>query len=137
MFVEDWPSINWGVVDYWRQPKPGYEALRTAYQPILPSIEWIKETYQADESAALGLWAINDSWQDYPQAQYLVAVLRDGKVIDRKVINLDIAKDSGGKLEDLRIEHLTTGGYEVQVKIVSAQGKVLGQNQHKFNVLPN
>jgi beta-mannosidase len=35
MFNEHWPSMNWGVVDYRRRPKPGYQALATAYQPLL------------------------------------------------------------------------------------------------------
>ena len=35
MFVDEWPSISWSVVDVRRQPKPGYEALKTAMQPIL------------------------------------------------------------------------------------------------------
>ena len=63
MFVEDWPSLNWGVVDYWRRPKAGYEALRTSYQPLLPSIAWGVETIRSDESpSALGLelWVVND-----------------------------------------------------------------------------
>jgi beta-mannosidase len=38
MFVDDWPSITWAVVDYDRRTKPGYDALRTAMQPVLPSI---------------------------------------------------------------------------------------------------
>lgn len=63
MFVEDWPSLNWGVVDYWRQPKPGYEALRLGYQPLLPSIAWAAEEMSTSDSAeALGveLWVVND-----------------------------------------------------------------------------
>lgn len=35
MFVEHWPSINWGVLDYLRKPKKGYTALARAYQPLL------------------------------------------------------------------------------------------------------
>lgn len=35
MFVEHWPSMSWGVVDYLRVPKPGWHALRRAYQPVL------------------------------------------------------------------------------------------------------
>ncbi len=39
MFVETWPSINWGVVDYLRHPKAGYYALQRADQPLLPSLD--------------------------------------------------------------------------------------------------
>lgn len=136
MFNEDWPSVNWGIVDYWRVPKAGYEALKTAYQPVLPSIEWIKETYQPGETAELGLWAINDLWQDFPQAQYKLAVLKNNTPILQQSITLDIAADSGRKIQPLVIGRLQTGQYEVKVKIVDSHGKTLGQNQHRFEVLP-
>ena len=35
MFVEHWPSMSWGAVDYLRHPKPGYATLARAYQPVL------------------------------------------------------------------------------------------------------
>lgn len=35
MFVEHWPSVSWGVVDYLRKPKPGYAALARSFQPLL------------------------------------------------------------------------------------------------------
>jgi len=38
MFVDDWPSITWSVLDCDRQPKAGFYALQTAVQPVLPSI---------------------------------------------------------------------------------------------------
>lgn len=45
MFVDPWPSITWSVLDYWRRPKEGYSALKTALQPILPvallPLDWI------------------------------------------------------------------------------------------------
>lgn len=36
MFVDDWPSITWSVVEYDRTPKKGYFALAKASQPLLP-----------------------------------------------------------------------------------------------------
>jgi len=136
MFNEDWPSVNWGIVDYWREPKAGYEALKTAYQPVLPSIEWSRESYKPGETATLGLWAINDLWQAFPQAQYQMSVVKNGRVITNKTIKLDIAEDSGRKLESLNIERLETGEYAIRVKLVAADGRMLGQNQHTFMVQP-
>ena len=67
LFNEDWPSINWGIVDYWRNPKPGYEALRTAYQPVLPSIEWSRDRWNSEETSSLGLWIVNDLARAFPR----------------------------------------------------------------------
>ncbi len=38
-FTDPWPAITWSVVDYWREPKPSYTALRRAMQPVLPVID--------------------------------------------------------------------------------------------------
>ena len=40
MFVDDWPSITWSVVDYYRRPKLAYAALAQAMQRVLPSLEY-------------------------------------------------------------------------------------------------
>ena len=50
MFNECWPSANFGIVDYWRRPKPGFAALARAYQPVLPSISWTPETVHSGET---------------------------------------------------------------------------------------
>ncbi|MEZ4364558.1 MAG: glycoside hydrolase family 2 TIM barrel-domain containing protein [Kofleriaceae bacterium] len=76
MFVEHWPSMSWGVVDYRRIPKPGWEALRRAYQPVLP----IAYAYRKD---ALRLHIVNDR----PKAENVtVLVTRElgGKVQYRR-----------------------------------------------------
>lgn len=78
MFNEHWPSMNWGVVDYLRHPKPGYEALRRAYQPVLP----IAYPYRKD---SLRLHVVNDR----PKPEDVVIVLTrelDGKVTYRRRI---------------------------------------------------
>jgi beta-mannosidase len=78
MFVEHWPSMNWGVVDYLRTPKPGYHALRRAYQPILG----IAYPYQKN---ALRLHVVNDR----PKSEEVIIVLTrelDGRVTYRRRI---------------------------------------------------
>ena len=35
--------LTWAVLDYQRRPKAGYEALRLAFQPLLPSIDLRRE----------------------------------------------------------------------------------------------
>src|SRR3954453_12999382 len=65
MFVDDWPSITWSVVDYYRRPKLGYTVLQTSMQPILPSIE-----YQInDPQAPLALYVVNDTYRDLKGSQ--------------------------------------------------------------------
>lgn len=83
MFVEHWPSMSWGVVDYLRNPKPGYAALRRAYQPILA----IAFPYKKD---ALRLHVVNDR----PNPEDVSIVLSrevDGKITYRRRLELRLA----------------------------------------------
>lgn len=134
MFVENWPSINWGIVDYWREPKAGYAALRTAYQPILPSLEWKQEEYKAGETPSIGIWAINDTWQGFEHASYSVTLYRDGKPLDNLRLPLEMLPDSGYKLRDYQPAGLKTGQYELKAEIISQDGKSMGTNQYRFHV---
>jgi beta-mannosidase len=136
MFNEDWPSISWGVVDYWRQPKLGYEALKLAYQPVLPSIEWKKDRYTPGETATLGLWLINDTWENLGQLQYTVTVLRDGKPVLSRSLPAEVVADGGYKLDDLQLQQLVAGNYLVEAKVARHNGSVLGLNRYIFSVRP-
>ncbi len=59
MFTEHWPSINWGVLDYLRHPKPGYFALQRAYQPLLPI------AVRKGKPRTLTLHVLNDGQEAY------------------------------------------------------------------------
>jgi beta-mannosidase len=136
MFVEDWPSINWGIVDYWRNTKPAYAALAEAYQPVLPSIEWGAESYTVGENASFGLWIINDLWRAYPRAEYQVSFFKDGELVASKSYTVDIAEDSGKKIDDYKVILSLDGAYSIQIKVLSSTGVLIAQNQHEFMVKP-
>lgn len=70
MFVDDWPSVTWSVVDYYRRPKRGYTTLSQSMQPTLPSIE-----YAIDNPAApITLWVVNDRFEAFPGARLKWAI---------------------------------------------------------------
>lgn len=134
LFNENWPSINWGVVDYWRVPKQGYDALRLAYQPVLPSIEWKKDVYAPGETAALGLWLINDTWENLGQLRYSVVVYRDDEQFYSKTLPAEVTADGGVKLNELKLEHLQPGQYAVVAEVARSDGSTLGSNRYSFTV---
>lgn len=136
MFVEDWPSMNWGVVDYWRSPKLGYYALKQAYQPILPSIAWKQESYKCGETANFELWAINDLPTSYPKAQISYS-LRNGKtLLETHKLTTDLAADSGRKIKTLNWKSLLPGHYELRLTIADTKGNRLGENMYEFDIKP-
>lgn len=133
MFVEDWPSMNWGIVDYWRHTKPGYAALQRAYQPILPSIEWQQIEYP-EGTIELGLWLLNDSADSYENIRYQLSLLKGQAVIDEKNYQYATARDTHKKVAQYISPALTTGDYLVKTRIINQQGVKLSENEYRFSV---
>lgn len=136
MFVEDWPSVNWGVVDYWRNPKPGYRALATAYQPVLPSIVWTKESWAQGELVSLPLWIVNDLPDAFPGSRLFYRLHNDSAdFTDVQSIDLDIEPSTAREATVLERKDLAPGSYDLAVWIEDAQKVTLGRNQFRFRIL--
>jgi beta-mannosidase len=136
MFVEDWPSMNWGVVDYWRNPKSGYYALQQAYQPVLPSIAWEREDFTPGETASFALWLINDLHTAFQNARLTYSLRNAKTLLETQTLDVDIAADSGRMIKNLSWQNLPVGQYELIAKVTTADGKPLGINTHEFVVSP-
>ena len=135
MFVEDWESMNWGVVDYWRNTKPGYDSLKMAYQPILPSLEWSQVEYPAGK-VEIGLWVLNDTLSAYKNVQYHISLLQHGKQINQQQYSVSVAfmADAHLKIESYHTPELRAGSYQILAKLVDQQGDILGHNEYNFTV---
>lgn len=135
MFVENWPSMNWGVLDYWRQPKAGYDALKTAYQPVLPGIEWRHDSFAVNEPIEVGLWIINDLWSRLRNARYRWALRSaSGAELASGEQRIDIEPDSARKILDLPRTVLAPGTYEVVTSVRASNGTAIGRNRFEFVV---
>ncbi|MEZ8095721.1 glycoside hydrolase family 2 protein [Photobacterium swingsii] len=75
MFVDSWPSITWSVLDVTREAKPGYKALKQAYQPVIAVVE--RDLYSA--KAHISVTVINDSLNAYPKATVWIRNQFDSK----------------------------------------------------------
>ena len=135
MFVENWPSVNWGAVDYQRQPKLAYKAMKTAYQDILPSVEWNKKNYSKDEKIIFNLWVHNDSIKELHNIRYNAALFIDEKKIFNQYWNLDIANNNRFELASLTLPNTyQTGSYTLVLSITDNNGQILGTNYHEFEI---
>src|SRR4029077_5630416 len=65
MFVDDWPSITWSVLDYYRRPKLGYAALQASMQPLLASVEYDPQ----DPAHPMAIYVVNDRPTALPGAR--------------------------------------------------------------------
>lgn len=136
MFVETWPSINWGVVDYLRQPKQGYYALQQAYQPLLPSIDPHTLQWKAGQPGQISLWIINDRPRAFAGSTLMWTVKQGNRVLADDRQPVDIAADSGRKIVDLPVSPVDRTPLRIDAKIVDGGGRVLSANTLQLAVSP-
>lgn len=134
MLVENWPSVNWGVLDYWRTPKAGYFALQTAYQPVLPSIAYTKPHWNTDEMVHFDLWIVNDSWHPYPGSVLRYVLWNETSLIEQESVSVYVDADSSEKILTINKKQLPPQHYFLSVMLTSATGEVLGWNRHDFSI---
>lgn len=126
MFVDDWPSVTWAVVDYFRRAKPGYLALRSSMQPVLPSIEY--EIDNRDKPITLHI--VNDLHRSFASARLKWRVVSaDSRAAPASSRQLDIPEDSAFKVQLLGpLPAVTRGGARLEVWIEDNAGKILGKS---------
>jgi beta-mannosidase len=134
MFSECWPSMNWGMVDYWRNPKLGYTALQQAFQPILPMVVNPQKTVMGNKPISFDLWVVNDLWQSFPKSTLSYTFLKDHRIVKSGEIAVALKPDSGAPVRPITLLPVPAGHYELQLKIVDAQGAFLSQNAYRFEV---
>jgi beta-mannosidase len=120
MFVDDWPSVTWSVVDYYRRPKRGYTTLAEAMQPTLPSIE-----YAIDSPAApITLWVVNDRLEAFPGARLTWTI--GGREHSQ---TLDVPADGVVKASVIGTGTAIAAGTDtLHVRLESGAGRLLGKN---------
>ncbi|WP_169308406.1 glycosyl hydrolase 2 galactose-binding domain-containing protein [Ferrimonas aestuarii] len=134
MFVEHWPSMNWGIMDYKRNPKPGYHALAQAFQPLLPSIVHHQSEFSVDEPVPLPVHIINDHLNPFNDAQLTLSLLKEGSLVEHKQQQLSIAPDSVSTLPQFPNRKLKPGNYRLNATLYDQQGNKLASSHFDFEV---
>jgi beta-mannosidase len=121
MFVDDWPSVTWSVVDYYRRPKRGYTVLSDSMQPTLPSIE-----YSVDNPAApITLWVVNDRFEAFPGARLTWTMNRQ-----EHSQTVDVPADGVIKVASIGSgSSIASGADTLTVKLTDRNGRPLGSNR--------
>ena len=110
MFNDAWPAITWSVVDYYRRPKKGYEALKLACQPVLIMINK-KNRYRtrvevgkfANVSVLASISIVNDYHREFPDARIETSAehMETGKVTELAGYPIHIPADSVVSLKNM------------------------------------
>lgn len=133
MFVDCWPSITWSVLDYYRQPKKGYYALKIGYQPVLVSIEVNDVVKPSDKG---NIWIINDLHRSYSNVQ-LIYWLEDEnrRRFNEKQATLNIEPDSVSRTHQVfEFKSCPQGKIWAKAEILTKEGKLLSKNQEEILV---
>ncbi|MCH9739347.1 MAG: glycoside hydrolase family 2 [Epsilonproteobacteria bacterium] len=118
MFNEGWPSMNWGVVDYYRQTKPGYEALKKAYAPIIL-------VAKQREDNRIEFYVVNDEIKPITNAK-LTIELSNG---EKSTHTINTPKDSVYRLGNMKLSKAM--GMKLSLK--DENGKLITDNQYDFS----
>jgi beta-mannosidase len=127
MFVDDWPSITWSVVDYYRRPKLAYATLRDSMQRLLPSVEY--DIHNAE--GPISLWVVNDHLQPVPKAtvKWKITDPRGGGKPVVRSVAVDIPADGVIKATDLgALPRIGAGTARLDVWIEDEHGQFLARS---------
>jgi len=152
MFCECWPSITWAVVDYYRNPKKGYFALKQAMQPVLPGYRLFTTRIAQGDDVGFGqLWSMVFVINDTP------AVLKN-TALNISITGPDNKTCFSGtkKLPDIMADSLARpfegvpdiannsfkaadndkpGNYTMRLTLKDAKGKTLGTNSYGYEIV--
>ncbi len=137
MFVETWPSINWGVVDYLRKPKAGYYALQRAYQPLLPSIEPVTDVWRQGSEATVRLWAINDTWSACEDCRLIWQVKQSGQRLAEGETIMTLPPDSGTRVKEITVTPTSGERVTIEYRIQNKARETVGENRREEPVEPS
>lgn len=131
-FTDPWPAVTWSVLDYWRTPKPAFDALRRSMQPVLPSF-MIPEEIEAGKAALLSFRAVNDLLQAFPGTACEWRLEGGTGDIASATFPLDIPADGISAETKLTLPSLGAGKYKLSVALTSGS-QVLGENWYELTV---
>jgi len=131
-FCDPWPAVTWSVVDYWRTPKPAFDALRRSMQPVLPCFR-LPENIEAGKAILASFCVVNDLAQAVPGATCEWRLEGGMGDIASATFPLDIPSDDVSAETKLTLPSLALGQYKLLVSITSFR-KTLGENCYELRV---
>ncbi|HEX7541538.1 MAG TPA: glycoside hydrolase family 2 TIM barrel-domain containing protein [Anaerolineales bacterium] len=131
-FSDPWPAMTWSVVDYWRTPKPAFDALRRSMQPVLPCFR-LPENMEAGKAILISFCIVNDLTQAFPSATCEWRLEGGIGAIASATFPVDIPADSISVEAKLTLPSLGPGKYKLLVTVTSSR-KTLGENWYELTV---
>ncbi len=151
LFTDGWPAITWSVLDYYRLPKAGYQALAEASRPVGLCLDLepgftveggFHLAYPVGATLAAALYLVNDDYRLGGQVAVTSWIERRDRrrfnwirqLLSRRVTTSLPRADEGSKLaESLALPLKRAGEYTLRAQV--KQGRtVLAENHLDFRV---
>ncbi|HTX90093.1 MAG TPA: beta galactosidase jelly roll domain-containing protein [Anaerolineales bacterium] len=131
-FTDPWPAITWSVLDYWRTPKPAFDALRRSMQPVLPSF-LLPQKLEARKALPIVFRAINDLTDSFPSATCEWHLANEKGDLASATFPVAIPADGVSEEVKLTLPSLSPGRFIFTVTLL-ADDAVVGENRYDILV---
>lgn len=135
VFKDAQPGVSHGLLDYWREARPAWEAVRQAYRPVLITADWPKDEYSPGSTLGLTVYLINDLPQNLTGAWEWV-VLSGGERLAAERFPAYLPPDrvvSAGSVSWTVPAGLPPGGVELLLRLSLAGSEVV-ESQYQIRV---
>ena len=121
LFNDSIPAITWSVVDWWRQPKKGYYAIKQSFQPVYAMARWKFAPYKPKRKIKLPIYVVNDLLESY-SATLTAEICFKGRKLVEKSWKVELSPDMPATLIDT-ISFIPEKEGDYQLKLtLNAQG---------------
>ncbi len=131
--TDPWPAVTWSVLDYWRLPKPAYDALRRAMQPVLPSFQ-LPDKIEAGRANPSVCCVVNDTLSAYPRTKCEWRLEDVNGYIASATFPVDIPANGVSAKINVTLPSVVPGRSQLIVTLTTPQGKILAENLYEFRV---
>ncbi|MCQ6266931.1 beta galactosidase jelly roll domain-containing protein [Fictibacillus sp. WQ 8-8] len=137
-FVNTGPSIDWSIIDYYRQPKKAYFAMAKAFEPLHLSFNGEVTDGELGKTATVTPWIVNDYNVTFENCEIAYKVfLEDGTLVDQQCLPVPkIVKDSVQSFESLTLPVSSGTTVKVTGQLKDSNGMTVMENDKIIRSLP-
>jgi beta-mannosidase len=136
MFNEPYPmAANTSAVDYYGRPKPLYEAVKCAYEPLHVSAQFDTQTWADKDEFTTGIWVTNTSNRALSEEAAVSAVLvrHDSSRIAKLTLPAAVGIDQSVPLGHFTVPLLGIKGmFWLRLELCDENGQIVSRNQYRF-----
>jgi beta-mannosidase len=137
MFNDCCPTITWSVLDYWRIPKKGYDALKESFRPLHVMSDFPKSDYKRGATITLQVYAVNDFFVSYPDAEVGWEIAdASGRCFNEGLRHVNIPEDSVIRTGRVRwsSKSAPAGSYTLALTLNPGGGEQAITNNYEFEL---